>query len=176
MKHLFAAAALFFAAIAAPAHAQLEEGAEAPVFSADGYLAGQPFSFDMADALSEGPVVLYFFPAAFTPGCNLEASLFAEAADNFAEAGATLIGATAGNTDRLSEFSEKHCASKFPVAAVSDEVIAAYDVALEQREGWSNRTSYVIAPDGAVAMSYTDSAPNDHVTKTLDAVTAISAD
>lgn len=177
MKRFFtAAASLSLAALcAAPAFAQLEQGATAPQFAADGFLAGQPFSFDLKDALKNGPVVLYFFPAAFTPGCNLEASLFADAADDFEAAGATLIGATAGNTDQLSEFSEKHCANKFPVVSASDDVIAAYDVALEQREGWTDRTSYVIAPDGSITLSYSDLQPTDHIQKTLDAVKAMSA-
>jgi len=171
MTRLFAAAsAAALLALAPPALAELEAGAAAPPFAADGWLGGAPFAFDLEAALEDGPVVLYFFPAAFTPGCNAEAALFAQSADAFAEAGATLIGVTGGNTDRLAEFSEKHCASKFPVAGVGADVIAAYDVGLAAREGWSDRTSYVIAPDGAIAFSYSDMNPSDHVDQTLSAL------
>ena len=115
-------------------------------------------------------VVLYFFPAAFTPGCNIEAALFAENAAEFEAEGATLIGATAGNTDRLAEFSEEHCASAFPVAAVERDVVRDYEVGMTFRPGWTNRTSMVIAPDGTILHTFTDSGPNDHVNETLTAL------
>jgi len=83
-------------------------------------------------------------------------------------------GLTQGNIDRLAEFSEKHCASKFPVAAVDDATVQAYDAVL--REGYSTRTSYVIAADGTVALSYTDSNPNEHVSQTLAALDALSGE
>ena len=175
MRHFLTAAALT-AAIASPAFAELEKGAAAPDFSAQGYLGGEPMSFDMSAALSEGPVVLYFFPAAFTPGCNLEASLFAEAADEFEAEGATLIGVTMGNTDRLAEFSEKHCASEFPVAAVSQDIVDAYEANLREGAEWSARTSYVIAPSGEIIHAYTNMNPNDHVNQTMGALKALNAD
>ena len=111
----FAVAAL----AAAPAFAALKEGAKAPDFTAKGYKAGKPITFSLAAARKTGPVVLYFFPAAETKGCNLEARLFAEATDQFKAQGATVIGVTAGNLDKLQSFSAdtEKCSGKFPVAA-----------------------------------------------------------
>ena len=121
MKHLklTIAGAVCALVFAAPAAAVLKPGAPAPDFSAQAYLAGEPFTFKLSDALSKGPVVLYFFPAAHTPGCNLEAHLFSEATDEFKAEGATVIGVTAGNVDTLAEFSKdtKYCGGKFAVAA-----------------------------------------------------------
>src|SRR5690606_8460987 len=98
-------------ALAAPAFAALKPGAPAPDFSAPAYLAGEPFTFKLAEALERGPVVVYFFPAAHTPGCSLEAALFSQAIDKFKARHATVIGVTAGNTDELAEFSKEteHC-------------------------------------------------------------------
>jgi peroxiredoxin Q/BCP len=169
MRHFLASLAVT-ACLAAPAFAAPEVGDIAPEFQADGFLGGEAFHFDLADALSNGPVVMYFFPAAFTGGCNVEAALFAESAADFAAAGATLIGVTAGNTDRLSEFSEAHCASAFPVAAVDSDVISAYGVGLLLRPGWTSRTSYVIAGDGTIAFKHSEMNPDQHVTLTLAAL------
>ena len=116
--------------IAAPALAALKPGDKAPEFSAPAYLAGEPFTYELAAALEKGPVVLYFFPAAHTPGCNLEAALFSQAIDKFKARHATVIGVTAGNTDELADFSKEteHCGGKFPVAADPGAKIAAeYD-------------------------------------------------
>src|SRR5581483_999779 len=143
-------------AIATPALAALAVGATAPEFTALGYLAGRPFAFDLNQALKKGPVVLYFFPAAHTKGCNLEAHLFAQAVDDFKKQGATVIGVTAGNTEQLAAFSTEteHCSGKFPVAADPDLSIAkAYDATLPVVR-WSNRTSYVIAPNHRIAAAY----------------------
>lgn len=157
----------------APADA-LKPGAAAPDFTAQGALGGQPFSFHLADALKTGPVVVYFFPAAFTPGCTTETKMFADAADDFKAAGATLIGVTRGNTDQLVKFSTETCRSKFPVAAISKETMKAYDVG-SMMPGWTNRTSFVIAKDGKVALSYTAMSPNEHVSRTLAAVKVLKA-
>ena len=161
------------AALTGAAHAALASGAAAPDFAAPAFLAGQPFTFKLADALKKGPVVVYFFPAAHTSGCNIEAHLFAEAADKFKAAGASIIGVTAGNTDQLADFSKEteHCSGKFPVAADADGKIAKkYDSSLVFRPGWSDRTSYVIAPDGKIILAYSNLKPDDHVNKTLTAV------
>ena len=169
---LTAGAALALAA--APALAALKEGAKAPEIVARGALAGKPMTFDLAKALQKGPVVLYFFPAAFTPGCNIEAQAFAEAIPDFEKAGATVIGMTAGNTDQLADFSGKHCAGKFAVAATTPAIVKGYDVALPNNaSGWTNRTTYVIAKDGRVALAYSDLKPQDHITKSLAAVRAL---
>lgn len=175
---LHATLAACLVAFAAPASAALETGASAPDFSAPAYLAGKPFTFKLADALKRGPVVVYFFPAAHTPGCNLEAHLFSEAIGKFKAAHATVIGVTAGNTDQLAAFSTEteHCGGKFAVAADPGAKIAAqYDAILDKKPEWSNRTSYAIAPDGTIAAVHSDLNPNLHVKAMLDAVAAIEA-
>ena len=162
---------------AATALATLKEGTRAPVFKAQAYLAGNPFTFDLADALKQGPVVVYFFPAAHTSGCNLEAHLFSEAIGEFKAQHATVIGITAGNIDELADFSREteHCGGKFAVAADPDASIAKqYDALLTLKPGWSDRTSYVIAPSGVVSHVYSDLNPNKHVKEMLDAVTALN--
>ncbi len=164
-------------ALAAPALAALKVGTQAPDFSAPAYLAGKPFTFKLADALKQGPVVVYFFPAAHTAGCNLEAHLFSEAIGKFKAQHATVIGVTAGNVDQLADFSKEteHCGGKFAVAADPGAKIAArYDAVLAQKPEWSDRTSYVVAPSGAIVHVYSDLNPNKHVQETLDAVTALA--
>ena len=165
-------------ALAAPAFAALQPGAHAPAFSAPAYLAGKAFTFNLADALKKGPVVVYFFPAAHTSGCNLEAHLFSQAIDKFKARHATVIGVTAGNTDQLADFSKEteHCSGKFAVAADPGAKIAQqYDAVLAQKPEWSNRTSYVIRPDGTIAAVYSDLNPNKHVQEMLDAVKGLDA-
>jgi thioredoxin-dependent peroxiredoxin len=160
--------------LAAPADAALAQGASAPDFTAEGALGGQPFSFHLAEALKTGPVVVYFFPAAFTPGCTAETKLFADKADEFAAAGATLIGVTRGNVEQLAKFSTEACRSKFPVAAISKQTMKAYKASMTFSPGWTDRTSYVIAQDGTIVLTYSSGKPDGHVTKTLDAVKALA--
>jgi len=118
-------------------------------------------------------VVLYFYPKDMSTGCTIEAHDFAEAQPQYQALGATVMGITAGNIDRLTEFSVSECRSKFPVAADPDAKIAAsYKATLAMRPGWSDRTSYVIAPDGKILLAYSDLKPDDHVAKTLEAVKA----
>jgi peroxiredoxin len=156
---------------AAPAHATLAVGAKAPDFDVKAALAGKEFNFSLASALKKGPVVLYFFPAAFTPGCTVEAHEFAEATDKFAALGVTVIGVTAGNVDRVTEFSSVECRNKFAVAADRDQkIIKAYDAVLKKAPQYADRTSYVIAPDHTVLMAYTDLNPDKHVDMAMDAV------
>ena len=161
-------------AIAIPAAANLTVGARAKDFTAQGARAGQPFTVKLSDALKRGPVVLYFFPAAFTGGCNAEANAFAQAMPDFEAAGATVIGMTAGNVDQLARFSSEHCAGKFAVAAASPQIIADYDVRLRKPDGTAtnitNRTSYVIAPDGKVLFVHSDMSAGGHIRATLAAV------
>src|SRR3954471_8126281 len=129
-------AAAVGAALATPALADLKAGAKAPDFTAPAYLAGQPFTFKLADALKKGPVVVYFFPAAHTAGCNIEAHLFSEAIDQFKAEKATVIGVTAGNLDQLADFSKEteHCGGKFPVASDPGAKIALqYDTTLASK-------------------------------------------
>ena len=172
MKRLFALASAA-CLLAAPALAALQVGAAAPDFSAQASQAGKQFPFRLSDALRKGPVVLYFFPAAFTSGCTIEAHEFAEASDDYKKLGATLIGVTAGNIDRLTAFSVSECRSKFPVAADPHAVIAkSYGAVLAVYPGLSDRTSYVIGPDDKVLLVYSNSNPDQHVAKTLEAVKA----
>lgn len=160
--------------LAVPTSAALSSGAKAPMFRAKGAMAGKPIEVDLAKALRKGPVVLYFFPAAFTPGCNVEAHAFAEAIDDFRQAGATVIGMTAGNVDQLEAFSAEKCAGKFAVASASADLIARYDVQLVRpdgaRSGWSDRTTYVIGRNGRIAFAYSDLKPNEHIARSLAAV------
>lgn len=155
--------------------AALPEGAKAPDFQLNGALAGKPVTFSLAKALRQGPVVLYFFPAAFTQGCTLEAHAFAEATDDFKKLHATVIGVTAGNIDRVAEFSKAECRDKFTVAADPGAKVATeYQSRMKtgNDKALSDRTSYVIAPDGKILLSYTDMNPEQHIAKTMSAVKA----
>ncbi|WP_375392293.1 peroxiredoxin [uncultured Sphingomonas sp.] len=176
MRALVSIAALL---LAAPAAATLAPGAKAPVFTAQGAVAGKPFTVNLQDALKKGPVVLYFFPAAFTSGCNAEAHAFAEAIPDFRKAHATVIGMTAGHVDQLEDFSSKECAGKFPVAAASPALIQSYDVVLKKPDGGAtaltSRTSYVIGRDGRIAFVHDDMNPAEHVQRTLAALRALPA-
>lgn len=171
---LIALAFSVLGACSQPAQATLQPGDAAPGFTAPAWLAGEAFEFRLADALARGPVVLYFFPAANTPGCNLEASLFSQSIERFEELGATVIGVTAGNTDELQEFSADGatCAGKFAVAADEGARIAAdYDAVMEGRE-ISSRTSYVIGRDGRIAAVHSDRNPARHVEAMLAGLAA----
>lgn len=154
----------------APASAALKEGAAAPMFTASGALAGKPYSFSMKDALKSGPVVLYFFPAAFTPGCTIEANAFAEATPEFAKYKATVVGMSGDTVDVLKDFSVKECRDKFAVASATPDVIRGYDVALSQKPDRTGRTSYVIAQDGRIVYAFTSPDARAHVANTLEAV------
>jgi thioredoxin-dependent peroxiredoxin len=158
------------AALTAPSAAALPEGAKAPLFTAKGARAGKPVTVDLRKELRKGPVVLYFFPAAFTAGCNIEANAFAAKIDEFRKMGATVVGMTAGNVERLVEFSAKECAGQFTVAAASPGVIKGYDVSLAAKPGWTTRTTYVIARNGRIADAFTDMSPQGHITRSLAAV------
>ncbi|MGY2733212.1 peroxiredoxin [Sphingomonas sp. UYP23] len=171
---LIAAATAAFL-VAAPASAALKVGDTAPNFSTDAALGGKTHPFSLAAALKKGPVVLYFFPAAFTSGCTAEAHAFAEAADDFTKQGATLIGLTAGNAERIKEFSSVECRDKFPVGLATPATISGYDVALPQKAGWTNRTSYVIGKNGKIAYVLSEMQPAGHITGTLAAVKALKA-
>jgi len=151
--------------------AALKPGAKAPAFAAQASLGGNTFEFSLADALKRGPVVLYFYPAAFTKGCTIEAHDFAEATDQYKALGATVIGVSRDDIATLQKFSVSECRSKFAVAADSDQkIMKAYDAVLPVKPEYANRTSYVIAPGGEIIYSYTDMAPDKHVANTLQAV------
>ncbi|HZZ34593.1 MAG TPA: peroxiredoxin [Caulobacteraceae bacterium] len=171
MQRLIAALGAAALLAAGPALAALKVGAKAPDFSTQASVGGKPFPFKLSQALRKGPVVLYFFPAAFTTGCTIEAHQFAEASDEFKANGATLIGLTAGNIDRVTEFSVSECRSKFAVAADPKAAVAKrYDALFPNRAELSDRTSYVIAPNGKIIFVHSDLKPDEHVALTLAAV------
>ncbi len=131
----------------------------------------------LADALKKGPVVLYFYPAAFTSGCTIEAHEFADAIDQYKALNATVIGVSHDQLDTLQRFSVSECRSKFPVAADTDQTVEkSYDAVLAAHPQYANRTSYVIAPDGTVVYTYTSLDPSLHVENTLNALKAWSTD
>ena len=157
-----------------PAHAALDIGQAAPNFSAPAALAGKPFVFSLAAALAKGPVVLYFFPTAFSQGCSIEAHEFAEATGKFQALGASVVGVSTDDIDTLSKFSSQVCQGKFPVASDESRVITqSFDAVMQTRPDFANRISYVIAQDGSVAFYYLNLNPTRHVEKTLDALRAL---
>ena len=168
---LLSSAALFCALSATAAFAALPNGHVAPDFTTQATLAGKPFTFSLADALKKGPVVLYFYPAAFTPGCTVEAHDFAEATDKFKAIGATVIGVSHDPIEKLNKFSVSECRNKFAVASDADQsIMKAYDSVLAAKPEYANRTSYVIAQNGTIAYSYTAMDPAQHVANTMAAV------
>lgn len=168
----------------------LSKGSSAPMFSARASLAGKEFDFVLKKALEKGPVVLYFYPAAYTGGCDLEAHTFAEYKDKFTAAGATIIGVSADDIQRLNSFSSNpdYCAGKFPVASDPGGKIAArYGLKLttpqpgvkdvtgtQVTHGFIPRTTFVINKNDqivAVFSSKTDHiSPDEHVKKSLEIV------
>ena len=174
MRRLVLAAAL----LAAPAAASLDPGAKAPNFTTRGAIAGKVFTVNLAQQLRRGPVVLYFFPAAFTSGCNAEARAFAAKVDEFKAAGATVIGMSADPVEQLQKFSATECAGKFAVASAGPAVVKGYDVALPRSIAGrtvTSRTSYVIGRNGRVAFVHDEMNPAEHVNLTLAAVRRIKS-
>lgn len=162
--------------LAAPLHAALKPGARAPEFTTEASLGGQPFTFSLAKALQSGPVVLYFYPAAFTKGCTIEAHEFAQATDDFKALGATVIGVSRDSIDTLNKFSVSECRNKFAVASDADHKISkAYDAMLLFTP-YSSRISYVIAPTGEIIYAYSALSPEKHVANTMAAVAKWQAD
>jgi peroxiredoxin Q/BCP len=190
-----AAGVLMVVSMALPALAALRPGATAPGFTVEASLAGKDFTFSLAQALKHGPVVLYFYPAAFTEGCDLEAHTFATDKARFDAAGATIIGVSADSIERLNAFSSdpNYCAGKFPVAADADgKVAGSYDLkviaaqpgmndvrGVAIKHGFIPRTTFVIASDGrivAVLSSQTDHlGPDQHVQRSLAIVQRLRA-
>jgi len=166
-------AAMVFALTSAPAAAELKPGAAAPTFDTKASLGGKIFDFDLKAALAKGPVVLYFYPAAFTEGCTIEAHDFAEHIGDYQKLGATVIGVSGDDIEKLNRFSVSECRSKFAVASDGDFAISkSYDATLDAGAGrmFSNRTSYVISQDGKIVYSYTSMKPELHVANTLEAL------
>jgi len=173
-----AAAIAALLGLSSAASAELPVGTAAPNFTTKGALAGKDFSFELQSALKKGPVVLYFFPKAFTQGCTLEANAFAEAMDEFEAAGASVVGMSADDLPTLKRFSTEECRDKFPVATASSSVIRSYDVAFVRDgkdTGLSDRTSYVIGQDGKIKLAHSELDWRNHVSMTLAKVKQLKA-
>jgi thioredoxin-dependent peroxiredoxin len=170
MRRSFALAMAFCCFVPASATA-LDVGENAPDFTTTAAFAGKTFKYSLAEALSKGPVVLYFFPAAFTEGCSIEAQQFAQATASFEALGATIIGVSSDDIDTLAKFSVQVCQSKFPVASDPGKtIIKSYDAVMQALPDFATRVSYVIAPAGTITYKYLSLSPNRHVENTLAAV------
>lgn len=160
-----------FALIAMPVYAALKTGTRAKDFTTTAVLAGEEYNYNLNRALAKGPVVLYFYPKAFTSGCTVEAHEFSEAADEFASYGASIIGMSADTVATLKKFSVEECRNKFTVGVASKSIIKTYNVSLPIMGG-SDRTTYVIAPNGNVIFTYSQLSVKGHVNGALQAVKA----
>ncbi|MEO7365339.1 MAG: peroxiredoxin [Sphingomicrobium sp.] len=164
------------ASVTSSAMAALPIGAKAPDFVTTGAIGGKPFRLHLAQELRKGPVVLYFYPKAFTKGCTLEAHAFSEANADFRKAGARVIGMSADDLATLKRFSVEECRNAFPVATATGATIKAYDVAMPvvgKLTTMSNRTSYVIAQNGRIAFVHSELDWSRHVSQSLAAVRAL---
>lgn len=171
---------------ALPALAALVEGAPAPDFTAQASLAGKPFTYSLKDALKKGPVVVYFYPSAYTGGCNVQARTFAVNKDKFAAAGASIIGVSLDSIERLNDFSKdpEFCAGKFPTASDADGKIArSYELQVHEggagkkdtrgqdiNHGFAERTTFIVTPDGKIAATVGGLNPVENVNKSLEVV------
>ena len=165
--------ALALAMAALPAAAALPAGGKAPNFTTAAAIGGKTFRLDLKQQLRNGPVVLYFFPKAFTKGCTLEARAFSEAEPEFRKAGARVIGLSADDIGTLQKFSVEECRSAFAVGRASPELISDYKVVWKEQKGLTTRTSYVIDRSGRIVMVHDDLDWSQHVAKTLAAVKAL---
>ncbi len=177
-------------AIAVSALAALEVGDTAPDFEAQASLAGKPFDYSLREALDKGPVVVYFYPSAYTKGCNIQAHEFAESMDKFMAAGASVIGVSLDSIERLNDFSAdpEYCAGKLAVASdVTGEIARSYEVAVkdaregkldtrgvEINHGTAKRTTFIVMPDGVIAETIGGVTPMENVQKSLEAVQRFS--
>ncbi|RZT04465.1 Peroxiredoxin [Duganella sp. CF402] len=179
-------AALLSAAVAIPASAALKEGDTAPAFQVQASQNGKAFSYSLKEALKKGPVVVYFYPSAFTGGCNIQAHTFAVNHDKFSAAGATVVGVSLDSIARLNEFSAdpNYCAGKFPVAAdANGDIAKSFDLAIREipagrkdtrgveiDHAATERTTFVITPDGKIAATVGGLTPEANVEKALATV------
>lgn len=178
--------AILSTAMAYPAMAALKTGDAAPAFKAQASFAGKAFEYSLQDALKKGVVVVYFYPSAYTGGCNVQAHTFAVNNDKFNAAGATIIGVSLDNIDRLNDFSAdpEFCAGKFPTASDPDGKIAkSFDLSVREgragfkdtrgveiNHGFAERTTFVITPNGKIAATIGGLQPEENVKKTLETV------
>ena len=188
MKKLLVAG-LASAAVALPAIAALQKGDVAPKFKAQASLAGKEFSYSLEEALKQGTVVVYFYPSAYTQGCNIQAHTFAENMDAFNAAHATVIGVSLDSIARLNDFSAdpNYCAGKLPVASDTDGAIAkSYQISVREGRagaqdtrgveighGFAERTTFIVTPDGKVAATIGGVSPEENVNQALTTVQAL---
>jgi peroxiredoxin len=181
--------AALIAAALMPVHAALEAGDSAPQFTAQASFAGHASEFSLKDALAKGPVVVYFYPSAYTSGCNVQAHAFAMSREKFAAAGASIIGVSLDSIQRLNDFSKdpKYCNSKFPVVAdVGGKIARSYDVSVEAGEAglkdtrgmeighdFADRTTFVVSREGRIAATIGGMSPEANVRSALEAVQAL---
>jgi thioredoxin-dependent peroxiredoxin len=169
LRQAAVATALVFSIMAA--HAVLKPGDKAPLFTTEAALGGEAFQFQLAQALARGPVVLYFYPKAFTSGCTYEANLFAQASERFESLGATVIGVSSDDIDTLKRFSVEACRNKFAVGADKDaRIIRAYKAQMASFTDMASRISYVISTDGRIVHVHQGANPEGHVDSTLKVV------
>jgi peroxiredoxin len=178
-----------------PALAALQQGDSAPLFKTQASLAGKEFTFALADALKKGPVVVYFYPSAYTSGCNVQAHEFSVNYDKFTAAGASVVGVSLDNIARLNEFSAdpEYCAGKLPVASdATGDIARSYDLKIiteyngqslltmkdtrgkEIGHGAAERTTFVVTPDGKIVDTIGGVSPKENVMKSLEAVQQLS--
>jgi peroxiredoxin len=166
-----AAIGVVFGAASFSSIAALPVGAAAPDFTTPAALGGKPFNFSLAESLKKGPVVLYFYPKAFTPGCTAEAHAFAEATPEFTALGATVVGMSVDDIATLQKFSVEACRDKFAVATdAGGSITRTYDAARSDGREMADRISYVISPLGKVIYVYASANPDEHVRRTMAAV------
>ena len=191
----FIATILMAGALAVPAYAALKTGEAAPDFSTKASLAGKEFEFSLKDALKKGPVVVYFYPSAYTAGCNAQAHAFAESKEKFEAAGASIIGVSRNTIAQLNQFSAdpEYCAGKFPVASDADgKISSSYNLnKMQLPAGFKDtkgnvidheateRTTFVVTPNGRVAAVFSSAddklSPTEHVNRSLAKVQELKA-
>jgi thioredoxin-dependent peroxiredoxin len=176
--------------ISLPALAALKEGDSAPAFEAQAALAGKEFKFSLKDALAKGPVVVYFYPSAYTAGCNIQAHTFSVNMEKFTAAGASVIGVSLDSVARLKDFSAdpEYCAGKLPVASDPEGKIAkSYDLKISSFPGakdsrgveidhdFAERTTFIVLPNGHINATIGGVSPQENVAKALEAVQKLAA-
>ena len=190
MKRLLISS-LLYGAMSLPVFAALTAGTPAPDFSTKASLAGKEFNYSLKEALQKGPVIVYFYPSAYTGGCNIQAHTFATNIDKFNAAGASIIGVSLDSIERLNDFSAdpEYCAGKVAVASDTDGSISkAYDLVVKAAaegkkdsrgvditHGFAERTTFIIKTDGNISATLTGLKPAENVEKALEAVQQLSA-
>ena len=175
--------------VSLPAGADLKPGTTAPEFSAQASMNGKAFHYSLKNALKKGPVVVYFYPSAYTSGCNIQAHTFSINADKFAAAGATIVGVSLDSIERLNDFSKdpSYCAGKFPTASDADGKIAkAFEVSVSEGSasdvdsrgkpighGFADRTTFIVTPDDKIVATIGGIAPAENVHKALESVQSL---